>query len=61
MNLLLGSVFAIALLMLVVSEIHRSGRVAYWPGQPRQKATRFQLILLAIVTTSGLTLLLQAL
>lgn len=61
MNLLLGSAFGISLLMLIVSEIHRSGRIAYWPGRPRLKATRLQLWLLAVISTSGLTLLLRAL
>lgn len=61
MNLLLGSLFGIALLALIVTEIYRSGRIAYWPGQPRQKATRLQLILFSIAMTSGLILLLRVL
>ncbi len=57
---LLGALFVISLIGIVFTEVIRSGKVIYWPGQKRKRPTSVQIALVAVFAVSGLALLLLA-
>lgn len=55
---LLGFLCVISLIGIVFTEVIRSGKIIYFPGQKRKRSTIVQIVLVGIFAASGLALLL---